>query len=300
LSGLQALCQINTREIMPMRDDFAVFILTHGRPDRVFTAATLEKAGYTGKTYFVIDDEDKTAPEYRERYGDRVLTFSKAEIAREFDEGDNFNDRRAIIYARNACFKLASQVGARYFIQFDDDYYWFGYRLDRGWSIHGIDGVFDALIRFLESTPALTVAFSQGGDHIGGAIKPITLKRKAMNSFVCSTDRPFQFVGRINEDVNTYTSRSRIGDLFFTLTSIQLDQKSTQTNAGGMTELYLDSGTYVKSFYSVMYAPSCVTIRDMGEVARRLHHQVNWNAAAPRIIREEHSKSRKNGNAAHV
>jgi hypothetical protein len=276
--------------ITPMREDFAAFILTYGRPDRVFTYETLRKAGYTGKIYIVIDDEDKTANAYRERFGNNVLTFSKSEIARAFDEGDNFNDRRAIIYARNACFDLARETGIRHFVQLDDDYYWFGYRLDKGFSIHGIDGVLESLVEFVEKTPALTIAFSQGGDHIGGATKPIKLKRKAMNSFVCSVDKPFSFVGRINEDVNTYASRSRAGDLFFTLTSIQLDQKSTQTNAGGMTELYLDSGTYVKSFYSVMYAPSCVTIRDMGEVARRLHHRVDWNAAAPCIIRESYRK----------
>ena len=65
-----------------------------------------------------------------------------------------------------------------------------------------------------------------------------------------------------------------------------MDQKRTQTNPGGMTDLYLDAGTYVKSFYSVMYAPSCVTIRDMGRINRRLHHRVDWNAAAPKILPE--------------
>lgn len=55
----------------------------------------------------------------------------------------------------------------------------------------------------------LTLAIGQGGDYIGGekatrfndGIQPM---RKAMNSFICSVDRPFQFIGRINEDVNTY------------------------------------------------------------------------------------------------
>ena len=46
-----------------MRDDFCVFILTHGRPDRVITYKTLLNAGYTGRVYIVIDDEDKTENE---------------------------------------------------------------------------------------------------------------------------------------------------------------------------------------------------------------------------------------------
>ena len=100
-----------------MRDDFCAFILTHGRPDNVKTLKTLEKAGYTGKVYIVIDDEDDNEQEYR---------------------------------------KIA-----------------------------------------------------QGGDFIGGA-KSLNFRkgilRKAMNTFICDTERPFTFVGRINEDVNTYVT----------------------------------------------------------------------------------------------
>ena len=38
-----------------MRNDFAVFILTHGRADNVVTVPAIKKAGYTGKIYFIID-----------------------------------------------------------------------------------------------------------------------------------------------------------------------------------------------------------------------------------------------------
>lgn len=43
-----------------------------------------------------------------------------------------------------------------------------------------------------------------------------------------------------------------------------------------MTELYLDAGTYVKSFYTVMYCPSCVVVSAMGTAHRRLHHHIKW------------------------
>lgn len=86
-----------------MRDDFAVFILSHGRPDNIVTLDQLKRA-YTGKWYIVIDNEDKTANEYYARYGDRVIMFDKLAKAQEIDAGDNFNERRAIVYARHACF----------------------------------------------------------------------------------------------------------------------------------------------------------------------------------------------------
>jgi hypothetical protein len=77
---------------------------------------------------------------------------------------------------------------------------------------------------------------------------------------------------------------------------VSLTQKQTQSNSGGMTDLYLDSGTYVKSFYSVMYAPSCVKVKAMGQTNKRLHHEVDWSAAAPCIVKAEYSKRLQSSN----
>ena len=63
-------------------------------------------------------------------------------------------------------------------------------------------------------------------------------------------------------------------------------QKETQSNAGGLTDIYLELGTYVKSFYSVIAAPSCVKVALMGDKQMRLHHAVTWKNAVPKIIRE--------------
>lgn len=286
-----------------MREDFAAFILTHGRPDNVITLKSLELSGYTGKIYIVIDDEDKTGPEYKKRYGNRVLTFSKDKIGKTFDKYDNSNDRRSIVWARNACWELAKEVGVKYFAQLDDDYTSFLYRRPgkregvlgyHGWTIRSIDKVFEAMINFVADTPAVTLCMSQGGDHMGGAesqnAKQARLRRKAMNSFICDVDKPFQFRGRINEDVNTYVTLGALGYPFFTYTPLQLNQLASQSNAGGMTELYLDGGTYVKSFFTVIAAPSCVTVRMMGRTAQRLHHHVSWRHAVPKIIGEHHLK----------
>jgi len=287
-----------------MRSDFAALILTHGRPDRVHTYFALRNAGYTGRIIIVIDNEDKTAKEYRSRYGSDVVMFDKAAIAKTFDEGDNFQDRRAIIYARNASFQIAKDLGYRYFVQLDDDYTGFYYRFDEdGFYGHcitpSLDWLFSALCDYLKATPFASIAISQGGDHIGGgeSKKVIGTKRKAMNSFICDIEKPFKFVGRINEDVNTYTCEQRKGLLFLTVMAAQLNQKPTQSNAGGMTDLYLDSGTYVKTFYSIMYAPSCVKVSDISDPKNghaghaRIHHKILWNNAAPLILSEHYKKA---------
>lgn len=280
-----------------MRSDFCVLILTHGRPDNVLTLPTLRKHGYTGKVYLVIDDEDPAGDAYRAKFGEMVLTFSKRIAETYTDAGDNFPGRRGVLYARNATFDLARSVGCRYFIALDDDYKLFMYRRQKGWIIKGLDGVLEAMVDFLAADARIaTVALSQGGDHIGGFLydresDAALFKRKAMNSFVCDVERPFRFPGRINEDTTAYVSLGRRGLLFFTALQVQLDQLPTQSNAGGLTEIYLDLGTYVKSWYSVMFEPSCVKITSMGRKARRLHHVVDWNAAVPKILREAHRKA---------
>jgi hypothetical protein len=293
---------------MPSEDRFCSLILSHGRPDNVTTLRTLNRLGYTGDWFIVIDDEDPTAPRYIENFGaDKVVVFSKQEIADRFDEGDNFTDRRCIFYARNASFDIAEKLGYRYFMQLDDDYGTFSHiykadlRFKSGEAVcKDLDEVFGAMLDYYKSAPAITtLAMAQGGDLIGGAsnamAKAVKIKRKAMNSFICDTKRRFEFPGRINEDVNAYTSVQRAGKLFFTTTQVKLEQTQTQANPGGMSELYEQQGTYIKSFYSVMHCPSAVKIWSMsgwGKYEPRLHHLVDYERCAPKVIAEQHRKAK--------
>ena len=223
--------------------------------------------------------------------------FDKKAISLTFDTADLSDDRRAIVYARNACFQIAKELGIKYFVEFDDDYTSFNLRYPKDGKLaarmlENLDDIFEMMLDFLEDTQALTVCLSQGGDHIGGLNGRWKkgLIRKVMNSFFCRTDRPFQFLGRVNEDVNTYTYLGSKGELMLTTTDLMLVQLQTQSNQGGMTDLYLDSGTYLKSFYTVMYMPSAVEIREMGTANRRLHHHVKWNNCVPMILNERYKK----------
>jgi hypothetical protein len=282
-----------------MNDDFAVFILTYGRPDNVKTYKTLDRFGYTGKIYLICSIDDKKLNQYKTKYKDQVITFNKDDI--EFDTADNFNDKRVVVYARNACFKIAEDLGITYFLQMDDDYTDFSYRFDDKLSYHKgrgyinkVDDIFKSLLKFYKSIPAKSIALSQNGDWIGGDqsgwAKKLSLKRKCMNSFFCSTKRPFKFLGTINEDVNIYTRLGSIGDLFFTVPNVSLKQTDTQSNKGGMSDIYQDSGTYIKSFYSVLFSPSSVIVSVLNTENARLHHRVSWNNTIPKILNEQYKK----------
>jgi len=262
------------------------------------------KAGYTGKVYIVIDDEDKTEAGYRERFGDKVLQFCKAEWAAKTDEGDNFQHRKAIVYARNACWDLAKQVGCRWFCQMDDDYKMYhlrvgqnGNEITNGRVKKTMDEVVKEVLKFYQRSKATACAIAQGGDYIGGnGGDKRKLTRKCMNSWFCDVEKQIAFFGHMNEDVSAYVTYGHRGQLFFTVMQAMLNQLPTQVTPGGMSDAYLESGTYVKSFYTVMAAPSCVKIGLMGDPRggrTRIHHKINWNNTVPKILREQYRKVSK-------
>lgn len=285
-----------------MRQDFGILILTHGRADCIVTVEMLEKVGYTGKYFLVIDNEDDQERLYKERFGeDRVYVFDKRAVAKWTDAGDNIDKRTAILWARNVSFYIAEELGLRYFMMMDDDYsnIYLKY-VDKsrehlfGRKLKILDDVIDMCIAFLDATPTLSIAFAQGGDWIGGIqnryIRHL-LFRKCMNSFICRTDRKFKYSGRMNEDVTTYVRNAMLGKLMFSVMPISVIQLATQSLSGGMTEEYTDGGTYLKSFYSVMYAPSAMKVSTMpGPVHLRIHHHIEWNNCETKIISEKYKK----------
>jgi len=287
-------------------NSFCVFIISHGRPDKVVTLKTLERCGYTGPLFIVCDNEDKTIGQYKTNFGaDKVLVFDKPHYASLVDSCDNFQNRRTTTHARNACFDLAKEHGFEYFLVLDDDYTGLMHNYDsigrfNRASIRAAGKVFESMISFLESDcRILTICFVQGGDLIGGdsslkkGIFPFQ-KRKAMNSFFCKTSRRFWFFSRLNEDVNTYMTLGSRGSIFLSVPDIALNQMQTQANSGGMSEAYLASSTYVKSFYTVMNGPSYATVQwpntDVAKRIRRIHHRIAWNNAVPKILDECHKK----------
>lgn len=277
--------------------NFAVFILSHGRANNVRTLKTLDDGGYTGEAIIICDNEDEQIEDYK-KLGKKVIVFDKEEEMKYTDTEDNFKDHRLVVYARNVCHKIAKENGIDYFLVLDDDYTEIAFKYVDGKKLKSkkvkdLDKLFDATIKFLEVSGALTVTFAQGGDFIGGAENGNLEKglgRKAMNSFFCKTDRPFKFTGSTNEDVNAYITLGQKGKLLFTVYRVVIEQGKTQANAGGLTDIYLDNGTYVKSFYSVICQPSCAKVAIMNSNHPRIHHKILWNNCCPKIISEKYKK----------
>ena len=111
--------------------------------------------------------------------------FDKLKKSEEFDTIDRGTDRRAIVYARNACFDIAKDLGYKYFLELDDDYTCFRQRFvkDDGkfgtWYLREFDAVVDCMLEFLEVSGAKSVAFSQIGDFVGGKDSKVVKEKNA-------------------------------------------------------------------------------------------------------------------------
>jgi hypothetical protein len=286
-----------------MLDNFCVFILSYNRPDNVPTVQTLDQYGYTGDWYIVVSEDDDIEAYEREHGKEKIETFSKEKIANDIDRGDNFDNKGSPIYARNKIFDIADELGYDYFLVLDEDYTEFSFRWDSDFNytgyirINDLDTVFRHHIDFLENSDLDTVAMTQGGDWIGGENAHIAnndgdiwAKRKIMNTFFHQTDNPIEYRGTMNDDVNTYIRNQQLGDVFLTPNLAQIEQERTQQQDGGLTELYKDQGTYIKSFYTLLYSPSSVKLSKMGEAEQRIHHQINWRTSIPKLIPEKYKK----------
>lgn len=287
-----------------MRNDFAVFVLSHGRAERSCTVDTLKRSGYTGQYYVILDNEDNQIDLYKQRFGEEhIIIFDKKAIGETFDIMDNFEGRQVVTFARNAVYDIAAMLGLKYFFEADDDLSCFRQRYinDSGSLctryVRDMDSVMSEYLEYMDNTQIDVLAFGQTGDLIGGKNSKLftdVYRRKAMQGFFVRAGHRMQFVGRFNDDVNSYVDNGKQGYLFLTYRDIIMDTAETQVQVGGISDMYKKYGTYVKTFYSVILDPSCVKISTMGDsltnIHHRIHHVIDWSKAVPKIVSGRYKK----------
>lgn len=65
-----------------MANEVPVFIISHERAETMTTYEVLNACGYTGQIFIVIDDKDKQIDLYRELYKEKIIVFSKDDLAK--------------------------------------------------------------------------------------------------------------------------------------------------------------------------------------------------------------------------
>lgn len=178
----------------PQMDRFAVFIFCWGRPNFDNTFQALRRQGYSGRIIMLCDDLDKTKDDYIKKYGaENVYIFNKRWVSKNCDPMNNFGKYDSTLYVENAMFDIAKELKLESFCSMCDDYNSFNHKREEGEikTFH-LDTIFELMVTYLMNTPIKCLAFSQGGDHIGG-YDPYrrTSKRKVMNSFFLFNRKTF-------------------------------------------------------------------------------------------------------------
>lgn len=277
--------------------DFAVFILSHGRADTITTYKALRDGGYTGRTYVVIDNEDDQEDLYRQKFGNDIIQFDKMDYLEKTDLGDLDTDRRIGVFARNFIQDEAKRLGYKFHLQLDDDVHGFTYRFAQGKVLRALhcshlDEVFSGMVEYMKETPITSLSFALSAYNMGGVDGSIKdgMTRKTMTTFLMRADDLQYFHMRMNDDITTSLINGMRGKLYYSYLPIEVEVDKTQVKAGGMTDIYQKNGTYRKSFYSVMCCPSCVKVSAMGITEYRIHHEISWNNAVPKLLSERWCK----------
>lgn len=277
-------------------NDYAVFIISHKRPE-VETLKALEKLNYTGDYFIVIDDADPTIEEYKSRYGEHILIFSKEEILQETDTIDNAKILTSATYARNYCIKAAREKGYKYLVNLDDDIKSFGLRYSQNEKlltakIKDIGRVFEIYIEFMESAKFTCTAFIMSGRLIGGLNNPLVKNcfySRPTNCLIMRSSTPL-FKSIVCEDVVYALDNNEKGFLTYGLMPIVITagKPCTGNSGGGMAEYYSTQKEYTQFFHIKIIKPTAVSLKicSSGKVKVRFDEKY----FLPKILSEELKK----------
>lgn len=247
-----------------MRTDFAIFIITHNRPNKQSTLDLILNSGYTGLYWLVVDDED-CVDEYRSKYGDNVLVFNKQQYVHTTDIGSRRTTSCAT-FARNAVETFSKQFNYKYFALIDDDIVSFRHRYDDSGSLKSLkitsnfDSIVDAYIEMLD-TGISTLSFGIPKLYIGGlSYDTLHLLRDCYTIFFRNTKYDVEWVSAVYEDIITSSLCGKTGQVWLQLPFVQIDNAIMVELEGGNSSMYKSFTQFEYPFHSVMYLPSTMSI----------------------------------------
>lgn len=244
---------------------FAIFILTNGRPNHQYTLEFLRKS-FKGDVFLICDNEDKTLKEYQNNYGEQVIVFDKNEWVSKSDPMDNFQSKNSVLYARNAVFEIAKDMGYEYFVMVDDDVTGLSFRYEKdgklvGKPVKNFNKVSSVILETMDNTGTDFFSFGVDKIYLGGLANNQYQKKiidKVYCFIFCRTEQQHFYKGIMNEDeINNLLSMS-VGKLAKSLTVIQIQYKPMgPENIGGNAETYKENDmySYVRNFYPIIAFP---------------------------------------------
>lgn len=251
-----------------MRNNFAVFICTHGRPSTQYTRDSLIRCGYTGKIYLVLDDTDPTIQQYIDIYGtDSLVVFDKNHYINsdKYDNGTNAPKFKCIVYAKRAVEDIAKSMGYNHFAIADDDMTDFTIRFPTDeklatYKIHDLDSILDIYCD-IACGPVAGVGFGYITSYLVGKSAfeyPSLSSRKLPYQFVIRNGKiPVIWESWFAEDDITELQSSYIGNIWLSIPHIKQVTKTIGdiSGEGGMADIYKQNDTFKLNFNILKCCP---------------------------------------------
>lgn len=253
-----------------MLNDFAVFIITHGRPYKQITYNMLRAKGYTGKIYLVVDNLDNTLDEYKRLYDGEVLVFNKLEYVAKTDcaLGEKFIN--FAVFSRNAVEDFVKQLNLKTFLLIDDDFSNVRMRLVReekllSRQIENFDYVFSCISEYLLSANISTAGVNQS--FFGGVkgLNVASLRHRLFNGmFFRNAGHIVEWKSNMLEDIITCVLCGNMGEPFIKLMQFQFDTEPTggENSVGGNASVYNSYDHFKQMFFPIVFCPSCFILDD--------------------------------------
>lgn len=278
--------------------NYAVFILSHKRSDRVETYSTLRNSGYTGKIYIVIDDEDMQQEQYKERFNNDVLVFNKEMWINSTDTVTNDKKKSSPVYARNFIEHIAGELKYDAYIVMDDDIINLRFRYIENYVAKSqalksnLDEVLDAYMNYLVSANIATLSFATVMVYAGGVHDDKDMVRLASHRYTCQIHMrnlafPVDWISLANNDSISANNTAKIGYLWWALPFIVYDSPKMNTLPGGMKSVYDSVSEFKRAFMSTVVSPSVCRV---GCSKDRLAIKRDLKAAYPVIISGRYKK----------
>lgn len=257
-----------------MRDDFAIFIVTHGRPDKQLTLETILRCGYTGKWFLIVDDTDVTIQQYIDNFGsNNIIVFNKNYYinSSRFDNVDNKLHDKGAVYARRAVEDIAKQFNYSYFLMADDDISNLILRVPinnklRRISITNLDKLLDCHIDWFTDSVAV-IGFGNPAYYFGGinlfSEKNLSTRLIPIQFIIRNANVPVDWVSWFAEDdISGY--QNSINYLWLTSYFIMIEGRPVGdvTGIGGSAETYKEfPNKYYFQFNGIKCCPQRLLLK---------------------------------------
>lgn len=284
-----------------MRDDFAIFICTYGRPNNQSTFNYLRKQGYTGRIYLVLDDTDSTIQQYVDNYSeDMILVFDKQHYIDTNDTGSIPPNFKTILYAKNAVEDVAIDLGLTAFVIADDDIKSFRLRTPindthlGSYRVDNMDEIISSYCEFMLDNNFTALGFCNAVQYAAGIgvfdNDNIQKYRVPYNFVFRNAKYKLEWVSSFGEDIITAMEYGKVGYKMIDLPNVQFETiPPGKSLPGGMSGTYNSVSGFSLVFYYLMYNPSAMKI---GIRKGEWNERIQKNNIFPKIISSNYRKDK--------